>query len=142
MAHQNKRLPSNVAGNFYVDSTCINCDACRQLASDSFEEIGDHSAVTMQPHGEEQLHGAYQALLACPVGSVGTVLSDRTRMQAAMASIPLRLEDDVHYCGVNPDKSFAANRLLVQHPAVNWLIDSPRYIKHVVDAFDRMGDIR
>ena len=142
MAHQNKRLASNVAGNFYVDSTCINCDACRQLAPDSFEEIGDHSAVTMQPHGEEQLHRAYQALLACPVGSIGTLRSDRTRMQAAMASFPLRLEDDVYYCGFNSDKSFGANSFFVQHQDGNWLIDSPRYLKHLVDAFDRMGGIR
>jgi hypothetical protein len=41
MADRNKRLDSNVPGNFYVDATCINCDTCRQLAPLSFEEIGD-----------------------------------------------------------------------------------------------------
>ena len=142
MADQHKRLASNVAGNFYVDSTCINCDACRQLAPGSFEEIGEHSAVTIQPHGGEQLHRAYQALLACPVGSIGTVLSDKAKLKAAMASFPLPLEDDVYYCGFNSDKSFGANSFFVQHPQGNWLIDSPRYLKHLVDAFDRMGGIR
>src|SRR6478752_2054091 len=48
MADQKKRLDSNVAGNFFVDATCINCDACRQLAPDSFEEIGEFSAVVQQ----------------------------------------------------------------------------------------------
>ncbi|MCZ6801562.1 MAG: ferredoxin, partial [Nitrospirae bacterium] len=43
-----KRLPSNVEGNFYVDSTCINCDTCRQLAPLSFVEKGDYSTVFHQ----------------------------------------------------------------------------------------------
>ncbi|HYM37872.1 MAG TPA: ferredoxin, partial [Nitrospiraceae bacterium] len=36
MANVEKRLSTNVAGSFYVDSTCINCDTCRQLAPKSF----------------------------------------------------------------------------------------------------------
>jgi hypothetical protein len=32
MANIKKRLAANVAGNFYVDATCINRDTCRQLA--------------------------------------------------------------------------------------------------------------
>ncbi|HEX4967858.1 MAG TPA: ferredoxin, partial [Nitrospiraceae bacterium] len=49
MADEKKRLDSNVAGNFFVDATCINCDTCRQLAPASFEEVGTFSAVTKQP---------------------------------------------------------------------------------------------
>ena len=142
MADRNKRLDSNVAGNFYVDSTCINCDTCRQLAPGSFEEAGEHSAVTKQPQGERQLHQAYQALLACPVGSFGTEQSDRARVQAAMASFPLRLDEGVFYCGFNSEKSFGANSYFVQHPDGNWLVDSPRYLKHLVEAFEGMGGIR
>ena len=28
MADRTKRLPENVPGEFFVDSTCIDCDAC------------------------------------------------------------------------------------------------------------------
>jgi ferredoxin len=69
MADEKKRLDSNVAGNFFVDATCINCDTCRQLAPTSFEEVGNFSAVTQQPTDEGHVQQAYQALLACPVGS-------------------------------------------------------------------------
>ena len=79
MADAKKRLETNVAGNFFVDSTCINCDTCRQLAPASFKEVGEFSAVTAQPTGDERLHQAYQALLACPVGSIGTEQGDKTR---------------------------------------------------------------
>ncbi|MCX5722634.1 MAG: MBL fold metallo-hydrolase [Nitrospirae bacterium] len=141
MADQKKRLDSNVAGNFYVDATCINCDTCRQLAPAAFEEVGDFSAVTSQPIGEGPLHQAYQALLACPVGSIGTERSEPGRMQEAMASFPLYLEDGVYYCGFNSEKSFGANSFFLEHPDGNWLIDSPRYLKHLVEAFERKGGL-
>jgi glyoxylase-like metal-dependent hydrolase (beta-lactamase superfamily II)/ferredoxin len=141
MADQRKRLDTNVAGNFYVDATCINCDTCRQLAPDSFEEIGEYSAVTTQPQHHRQIHQAYQALLACPVGSIGTEQGDSSRLQSAMARFPLHLDDDVHYCGFNSPKSFGANSFFVRHPDGNWLIDSPRYVKHLVEAFERMGGV-
>lgn len=142
MADRNKRLDTNVAGNFFVDATCINCDTCRQLAPNSFEEVGEFSAVTNQPAGDERLHQAYQALLACPVGSIGTERSDKTELKAAMSSFPLLLDGSVFYCGFNSEKSFGANSYFVQHPDGNWLIDSPRYIKHLVDAIERMGGLR
>lgn len=142
MADPKKRLDTNSLGNFFVDATCINCDTCRQLAPRSFEEVGEFSAVTTQPVSDDGLHQAYQALLACPVGSIGTQRSDKMRLKEAMSSFPLLLEGDVFYCGFNSEKSFGANSYFVQHPAGNWLIDSPRYIKHLVDAFERMGGLR
>jgi glyoxylase-like metal-dependent hydrolase (beta-lactamase superfamily II)/ferredoxin len=141
MADKNKRLDSNGAGNFFVDATCINCDTCRQLAPTSFEEVGKFSAVTTQPTGDGPTHQAYQALLACPVGSIGTEHSDKVRLQDAMASFPLQVEDEVSYCGFNSEKSFGANSFFIEHPDGNWLVDSPRYLKHLVEAFERKGGI-
>lgn len=141
MADAQKRLDSNVAGNFYVDATCINCDTCRQLAPATFEEVGDFSAVTQQPTAAGLFHQAYQALLACPVGSIGTDQNDKGLMQEAMASFPLHLEDGVYYCGFNSEKSFGANSFFIEHPDGNWLIDSPRYLKHLVGAFERKGGL-
>lgn len=141
MADQKKRLDSNVPGNFFVDATCINCDTCRQLAPSSFEEIGDYSAVSRQPDGDTHVHQAYQALLACPVGSIGTEHSDKSRLHQAMASFPLQLEHGVSYCGFNSEKSFGANSFLIEHPDGNWLIDSPRYIKHLTEVFEQRGGI-
>ena len=141
MADPHKRLDANIPGNFYVDATCINCDACRQLAPASFEEVGDYSAVLHQPAGEREIREAYRALLACPTGSIGTEQSDNAVLQAAKTDFPLLVEDDVYYCGFNSDKSFGANSFFVRHPEGNWLIDSPRYLKPLVEAFDRMGGI-
>lgn len=142
MADLHKRLDTNRAGNFYVDATCINCDACRQLAPASFQEVGDFSAVAHQPAGEMEMRQAYRALLACPTGSIGTETSDQTILKKAKGDFPLLLDDGVYYCGFNSEKSFGANSFYVQHAGGNWLIDSPRYLKHLVDAFERMGGVK
>ena len=141
MADPHKRLDANRAGNFYVDATCINCDACRQLAPASFEEVGDYSAVTHQPATEPEIRQAYRALLACPTGSIGAEHSNQTLLNAAKADFPLPIEDNVYYCGFNSEKSFGANSFFVRRPDGNWLIDSPRYLKPLVDAFERMGGV-
>ena len=49
MANIKKRLPQNVEGEFFVDSTCIDCDACRQLAPETFTESGSYSVVYAPP---------------------------------------------------------------------------------------------
>ena len=141
MADVKKRLSANVTGNFYVDSTCIDCDTCRQLAPASFEEVGDYSAVVRQPETDRQIHQAYQALLACSVGSIGTEKSDKAALQAARAGFPIHLEDGVYYCGFNSEKSFGANSFFVRHPGGNWLIDSPRYLKQLVEFFEANGGL-
>ena len=142
MANIKKKLSSNIEGNFFVDSTCINCDACRQLAPETFQEHEEYSSVYRQPAGDLDCHHAYQAMIACPVGSIGVMQPDRDHWQAAMASFPLQLDDSLYYAGFNCEKSFGANSYVLQDAGGNWLIDSPRYIKHLVDAFERIGGIR
>ena len=141
MADRAKRLSTNVDGNFFVDSTCINCDTCRQLAPASFVENGEYSSVYRQPKGEQESHQAYQALLACPVGSIGTVVTDKAIMRTATESFPLRIEGEIFYNGFNSEKSYGANSYFVCHPDGNWLIDSPRYVKKLADFFERMGGL-
>ena len=38
MANPRKRVPENAPGDFFVDSTCIDCDTCRQIAPRVFGE--------------------------------------------------------------------------------------------------------
>ncbi len=50
MADPRKRLQTNIEGEFYVDSTCIDCDTCRILAPENFGESNDQSFVKKQPN--------------------------------------------------------------------------------------------
>ena len=142
MAKLSKRLDTNVDGNFFVDSTCIDCDTCRQLAPTTFIEDGDFSAVFHQPESSNEEFSAYQALIACPVGSIGTVKRDPKMFSKAQTSFPIPIEDGVFYAGFNSEKSFGANSYFIEHPKGNWLIDSPRYLNHLVQSFKELGGIR
>ena len=42
----------------------------------------------------------------------------------------------------NSEKSFGANGYFIHHPEGNWLIDSPRYVRHLLEAFDRLKGIK
>ena len=70
MANIKKRVPENVAGDFFVDSTCINCDACRQIAPSVFGEAAATSFVHTQPvssvHRRHALQGNF--VWELPVG--------------------------------------------------------------------------
>ena len=111
------------------------------VGADEFRRSRRFFRGHQQPTDEGHSHQAYQALLACPVGSIGTEHSDKLRLKDAMASFPLQLEDEVSYCGFNSEKSFGANSFFIEHPDGNWLVDSPRYLKHLVEAFERKGGI-
>jgi glyoxylase-like metal-dependent hydrolase (beta-lactamase superfamily II) len=80
------------------------------------------------------------ALIACPTGSIGT--SDKSGIAAAVRDFPLPIASGVFYCGFNSPKSFGGNSYFVEHPAGNWLIDSPRFVEHLARVFGEKGGIR
>ena len=103
MANPRKRVPENVAGDFFVDSTCIDCDACRQIAPSVFGEAAETSFVKAQPVAGADRRQALQALLACPTGSIGCLGDDDVK--AVMKDFPPVVEEPVFYCGYNSRKS-------------------------------------
>jgi glyoxylase-like metal-dependent hydrolase (beta-lactamase superfamily II)/ferredoxin len=144
MADPEKALPANISGNFFVDSTCIDCDTCRQLAPTTFVEKGNYSAVFHQPESAIEESAALRALLCCPTASIGT--RDHSNVKGVMAEFPLLLDSgpaqEVFYCGFNSAKSYGANSYFVKRTDGNWLIDSPRYTSHLVSQFERLGGIK
>ncbi len=139
MADIRKRLSSNAPGDFFVDSTCINCDACRQLAPMVFDEANEYSFVKKQPENEHEARSAYEALLSCPTGSIGVTGVNRSK--EFMSDFPLPIEENVFYCGFNSPDSFGGNSYFISHPDGNWLIDSPKYLRHLVNAIEQMGGV-
>src|SRR5215470_14068610 len=107
MANFNKRVPENVPGEFFVDSTCINCDTCRQLAPATFGEADDFSFVRLQPTDAFERRRAFQALIACPTGSIGGL--DPAGVREAAGDFPMLLDGGIYYCGFNSPKSFGGN---------------------------------
>ena len=140
MANPQKRLPENAPGDFFVDSTCINCDTCRQLAPATFGEARNYAYVHRQPQDIAERRAAVQALLSCPTGSIGSRADEA--ISEVMRDFPLSIEDNVYYCGFASPKSFGGSSYFIRHPDGNWLIDSPKYLPKLVQAIESMGGIR
>ncbi len=133
------RIPENVAGDFFVDSTCIDCDACRQIAPAVFHDIGSQSAVHHQPASDDELLAAQKALIACPTASIGSATKhDMTR---ALASYPELVVDDVYRCGYTSESSFGAFSYLITRDSGNILIDSPRFTGPLIKNIASMGGV-
>ena len=56
MAELEDRYEDNVMGRYFVDEQCIDCDLCREVASDNFKrnEAEGYSYVYKQPESEEE----------------------------------------------------------------------------------------
>jgi ferredoxin len=73
MADLDAKVPDNVAGKYFVDEDCIDCDACRENAPNNFtrnEEEG-YSYVYKQPENDLELKECAEALDGCPVEAIG-----------------------------------------------------------------------
>lgn len=134
-----KRLATNVEGDFYVDSSCIDCDACRQIAPVSFADRGDQSAVVQQPKTSAEVFAAMRALISCPTASIGSV--SRVDVRVAFDTLPEPIEDGLYRCGFTSEKSFGAISWLVTRPEGNLLIDSPRFALPLVRRIEKLGGV-
>lgn len=141
MAHLDQRRAENVAGDFYVDSTCIDCDTCRGMAPTIFHRDNHQSAVCHQPSTDlERLH-ALQALLACPTGSIGTVEKPKD-IKAVQETIPTLIAENVYHCGYHARSSFGAASYLIVRPEGNIMVDSPRFTPPLIQQLEKLGGVR
>jgi len=141
MATLSERVPENVPGQFFVDSTCIDCDLCRQLAPQSFAESRfGRSFVFQQPNDDEQRHRALMALVACPTASIGAMPKADTRR--AVEAFPEPISGEVYFCGFASESSFGASSYFIQRPRGNVLVDSPRAARPLMRRLASMGGVK
>ena len=141
MAKVNLRLAENISGDFYVDSSCIDCDTCRWMTPSVFNRAGGQSVVYHQPTNETERLRSLQALLACPTSSIGTV-EKPVDIKNAIASIPIPVSENVYHCGYHSKNSYGAASYLIVRPEGNVLVDSPRFAPPLVKRLEEMGGIR
>ena len=142
MANVALRLSDNVHGDFFVDSTCIDCDACRQIAPEIFSEDGDTSIVHHQPENETETKRALMALVACPTASIGTV--EHHDAHIGIDAFPSLIAENVYFCGFTAESSFGAWSYLIvrsENEGGNVLVDSPRFATQLVKKIAAMGGV-
>lgn len=73
MADPTRKLAKNVPGVFYVDETCIDCEVCREIATENFtrDNAARKSYVFAQPDNPVNEAACLAAMDECPVEAIG-----------------------------------------------------------------------
>ncbi len=139
MAQRQLRVSQNAPGELFVDSSCIECDTCRELAPDVYGSTSSgQSFVLRQPQDDGAWRRALQAVVSCPTASIG---ADRSAKEAAR-SLPVALEGPVYRCGYSSEASYGAQSWLVRRDDGNVLVDSPRFAAPLVNSISALGGVR
>lgn len=73
MANRDDKVPENVDGKYYVDTQCIDCNLCRDVAPGNFahQEDAGYAYVSKQPNGDDEEGQCKEAKDSCPVEAIG-----------------------------------------------------------------------
>lgn len=139
MARVPLRDPRNVAGPWFVDTRCIDCNTCREVAPEIFGDAPDQALVVTQPATAAEELDAWLAAQACPTSSIGTV--DRRPRPGRLYPREVAPGLGVYDVGYCSEDSFGASAWFVVRPDGNVLVDSPRWTAALVRAFGELGGI-
>ncbi|MDQ3385053.1 MAG: MBL fold metallo-hydrolase [Actinomycetota bacterium] len=138
MARVDLRNRANVAGDWFVDTRCIDCGTCRDIAPDLFVATAGSSVVRRQPVDGE-VDGAWLAAQACPTTSIGTM--SRSPRPGRLYPREVRPGSGVFDLGYSAESSFGASAWLVVRPDGNVLVDSPRFTEALAAPIAELGGI-
>lgn len=73
MANKNIKVKQNVAGKYYVDTSCIYCGQCHSIVPDFFvdDDQAGYMYVAKQPLTRDDTDLCESALVTCPVNAIG-----------------------------------------------------------------------
>ena len=73
MADKSDQWKDNVKGKYFVDKTCIACDACCIAAPGNFKmhEEDGHAFLSKQPASSQEEEACKEAMEGCPVEAIG-----------------------------------------------------------------------
>jgi ferredoxin len=140
MASPSLRLAENIDGDFYVDSSCIDCGTCRWMAPQTFDQGSGVARVYCQPQEPAAVQRALEALVSCPTSSIGTTKEHDTR--AVAASFPRPIAEGIYHCGFHSPDSYGAASYLIVRPEGNVLVDSPRWVPSLMKRIEALGGIK
>ena len=127
----------NVPGEWFVDTSCIDCAAAREAAAGLIVSRDGQSVFARQPQTEEELKMAWRARLLCPTASIHTA----TKQAMPDALFPQELTSGIHRLGYNARASFGAHSYLIRRAAGNLMVDSPRWTASLVTTLEAWGGL-
>lgn len=139
VANPRHSVAENVDGDFFVDSSCIDCETCRWVAPATFGSAEDHAFVAAQPKGPDEERRALLALIACPTASIGA--RGEHDVKAAQQGFPDPVARNVYHLGYHAESSFGAASYLVRSAGGSVMVDSPRFSRPLVNQLEEMGGV-
>jgi glyoxylase-like metal-dependent hydrolase (beta-lactamase superfamily II) len=137
MAQRDRRHPDNVPGPWFVDDSCIDCDASRQCAPELLAIRGGQSVVARQPETPAEVLAMTRAMLVCPTASIGTT-GPKPDVRGAF---PQELAPGVFLLGHASESSFGANSFFARRPGGNVMIDAPRWVPSLAARLEELGGL-
>jgi glyoxylase-like metal-dependent hydrolase (beta-lactamase superfamily II)/ferredoxin len=139
VARLDQQHPLDASGNWFVDTRCIGCDVARHWAPGLIaEDANALSYIQRQPETPEEEAALWRAAVACPTQSIG----NRVARRPPHPPFPFQLTTGVHAMGHNDESSFGAHSYLVRHGGINFLVDSPRFLRSLAARVDDLGGIQ
>ena len=139
MADVRQIAEGSAPGPWFVDTSCMGCDASRQCAPELFVETpGGGTRVARQPSTPEERIAATRALLSCPTSSIGV---KGEPLDVSVFPHEIEANSGVFLTGFNSIKAYGGNAWFVRRPEGNLLIDGPRFTSHLVKRFREWGGI-
>jgi glyoxylase-like metal-dependent hydrolase (beta-lactamase superfamily II) len=132
-----ERHDLNAPGDWYVDTSCMNCGAARTAAPELFAEAGGQSVFAKQPQSPQERLAAWRIRLLCPTASVHSESEQKPPADA----FPEPLTDGVYRLGYNAKQSFGAHSFLIRRAAGNMMVDAPRWTRQVADRLAEWGGL-
>ena len=66
------KVPENIPRKYYVDSNCVYCETCIELAPENFASQDDEYAyVKKQPEDEAEEDACQASMASCPSDAIG-----------------------------------------------------------------------
>jgi hypothetical protein len=127
MARADRRLPGNAPGPWFVDDSCMDCDASRQCAPSLLEVRDGRSVFVRQPTTDEEKRAAGRALLICPTASIG-VEGDKPDLRGLF---PQEIAEGIHLVGYASARAYGSNAWFLERASGNVLVDGPRWVPSV-----------
>lgn len=131
------RNPDSAAGDWYIDTHCIDCTASCTMAPGLIVRRNGKSVFARQPETAEEERAAWRAVLVCPTASVGRVGHGPPPADL----FPQELAPGVFRCGYNARSSWGAHSYFIVRATGNLLIDSPRFTNKLINTFRAAGGI-
>jgi glyoxylase-like metal-dependent hydrolase (beta-lactamase superfamily II) len=127
----------NAPGDWFIDTSCIDCAAAREVAPGLIVAGGGQSVFARQPSTDEELRMAWRARLLCPTASIHA----KTKKAAPPDLFPQELTPGIYRLGYNARGSFGAHSYLIRRPAGNVMVDSPRWTNALVAKLEAWGGV-